>query len=822
VSGLLLISLVIGCRTSSPSADDEYERIVRDLTHGDLLAAESKADQAVRRYAGRDDEVSWRFRTLAAKVDIQQGKSLDALHELAREMPPSLANGDLEVQREMFLAVAYARLGQLEQAVQCLSKAERLSELTHSALQAELLSIRGVVDLEEDNPADAEKAFAEGLELARHQNDKYLQARISLNLGVVELNKEHFDKARDWFDTASEIARSVGAQLVLEKALANAGWAYYKLGDFEKALINFQRAEEQSEKLGGKYDQVAWLANTGLAQYQLNDLRAAEGSYRKSLVLAETIHNQVEILAAEQNLGFLLLQRGEIQPARENCDDALKIAVSIGNKSSRLEPTFLHALLVERSGDRKKTEDILETLEGESAGIASLRWKVEDELAKIHADAGEFGQADLWFRKAIDTFETQRRQIQNEDSKLPFFTNASQVYGDYAEYLVNHGRSDEALKLIDLGRARTLLEGLGIAKKEARSLLSENLDAKGVARRLHGTILSYWLGPTESYLWAITSSQVKLFKLPKESEISELVRSYQKSIQASNDVLAANNDAGQSLYQNLIAPAQAMIPKDSKVFIIPDGSLNQLNFETLLVPKPAPHYWIEDAVVVSANSVRMLAAFATHPRTQAPANLLLIGDPLPPGGPYEELPNAAREAAAIERYFSPERRMVLTRERALPSAYGNSHPEQYSYIHFVAHGTASRLTPLESAVILSPAPGDPDTFKLYARDIKRYPLRAELVTVSACYGSGARAYAGEGLVGLSWAFLRAGSHYVAAALWEVSDSATPQLMDHMYSAVKQGGTPDVAMREAKLSLVHSQGTYRKPLYWGSFQMYAGS
>jgi CHAT domain-containing protein len=158
----------------------------------------------------------------------------------------------------------------------------------------------------------------------------------------------------------------------------------------------------------------------------------------------------------------------------------------------------------------------------------------------------------------------------------------------------------------------------------------------------------------------------------------------------------------------------------------------------------------------------------------------------------------------------------------LPSAYAESHPERYAYIHFVAHGTASRLTPLESAVILSRTPGDPDTFKLYARDIKRYPLRAELVTISACYGSGARAYAGEGLVGLAWAFLRAGSHYVAGALWEVSDSSTPQMMDQMYAALEQGRTPDVAMREAKLSLVHSQGTFRKPLYWGSFQMYAGS
>ena len=117
-------------------------------------------------------------------------------------------------------------------------------------------------------------------------------------------------------------------------------------------------------------------------------------------------------------------------------------------------------------------------------------------------------------------------------------------------------------------------------------------------------------------------------------------------------------------------------------------------------------------------------------------------------------------------------------------------------------------------MVLSPPPGNPDNFKLYAREIMRFPLHARLVTVSACYGSGSRAYAGEGLVGLSWAFLRAGSHNVIGALWEVNDASTPLLM--------AGQTPDAALRAAKLSLIHSPAVYRKPLYWGGFQLYTGS
>jgi CHAT domain-containing protein len=130
--------------------------------------------------------------------------------------------------------------------------------------------------------------------------------------------------------------------------------------------------------------------------------------------------------------------------------------------------------------------------------------------------------------------------------------------------------------------------------------------------------------------------------------------------------------------------------------------------------------------------------------------------------------------------------------------------------------------PLDSAVVLSSDPGDASAYKLYARDILKQSLNADLVTVSACYGSGLRNYSGEGLVGLAWAFLRAGSHHVIGAMWEVSDVSTPLLMDHLYGELAKGSQPDAALRSAKLSMIHSGGVFRKPLYWAPFQLYSGA
>ena len=343
------------------------------------------------------------------------------------------------------------------------------------------------------------------------------------------------------------------------------------------------------------------------------------------------------------------------------------------------------------------------------------------------------------------------------------------------------------------------------------------LDARQVARSMGCTVLFYWLGPNQSYLWAVTPQQISLFRLPPEAEIDAAVRRYRKALVGPLDVLETANPDGRQLYDVLVAPAEKLIAHNSRVLIIPDGSLNSLNLETVLVSIFVLHYWIEDATILNANSLRLAAR---RPPGKNAGKLLLIGDAVAANRQYGELPNAAVEMESIEQHFAPRARRVLARDQATAAAYLASQPAQFAYIHFVAHGIASELSPLDSAIVLSKPESD-DSFKLYARDIIQHPLRADLVTISSCYGEGERAYTGEGLVGLSWAFLRAGAHNVIGALWEVSDTSTPQLMDHFYDQIKKGESPAVALRSAKLDMLHSGRVFRKPFYWAPFQLYVG-
>ena len=200
-------------------------------------------------------------------------------------------------------------------------------------------------------------------------------------------------------------------------------------------------------------------------------------------------------------------------------------------------------------------------------------------------------------------------------------------------------------------------------------------------------------------------------------------------------------------------------------------------------------------------------------------SLLLIGNPESAGAGYQRLPNAGEEVRSVERRMASLQKTVFEGAKAEPAVYRESQPDRFSVIHFAAHASANRESPLESAIILSPGK---DSFKLYARDVTQVPLHAELVTISACRGAGARVYSGEGLVGFTWAFLQAGARHVIAGLWDVTDRSTAQMMDTLYENISKGAAPARALRAAKLSLIHSSGNFKKPYYWAPFQVYIGT
>jgi CHAT domain-containing protein/tetratricopeptide (TPR) repeat protein len=817
----VVVSAFLGGCNAERSFDplETFQQAKLAFLLGDFAKAQSKIDEASRRSREPSSELAWKFRLLEAEIRANRGLNQDVLSLLNSPLPPSLAHGDLAIQKQMVLGIAYARLGRFHDADQSLADAQHLSDLSHSSLVGELARAFGVVAVESGNLENAERHFRNSLQLSRQEGDRFLELTALLNLGVVAIGQERYDESTGWSNDAYRIAQEAGARQTEEKALGNLAWAYYKMGDFDKSLSLFLEAADKSQRIGAVIDEAEWLNNSGLVQYQLGQFSIAEGYYRRSLALAQEIEDKEEIVDALTALAFVSVRQEKLDPAKKYSVQALELAQAEHDRAAELYPFLVKGQIAAQTEDAKQAEEIFLEVSRDPKSDLSLRWEAQNELAKLYEDGNRPGDAEKQFRLALSTFENARSSFQREDFRLPFLANAAHLYDDYIHFLLEHGRVDDALRTADYSRAQTLAEGLGISRKTSIAN-PDQLDAKQVARQSGATILFYWLGAERSYLWAVTPNDTALFQLPPAAEINSVVERYRKALVGPRDVLEVANPDGSKLFETLIAPAKKFSGGNSRVVIIPDGSLSNLNFETLLVSDPKPHYWIEDVTIINATSLRLLAS-SGNPRKSG-GKLLLMGDAIAPNREYGDLPQAAVEMANIERHFVPAERTVYARAGATAPAYLGSNPSQFSYVHFVAHGTASRLSPLDSAIVLSKSDAEEDSFKLYARDIIHRPLHADLVTISTCYGAGARAYTGEGLVGLSWAFLRAGAHNVIGALWEVSDVSTPQLMGNLYGELKKGRRPEAALRTAKLSLLHSSGVFRKPFYWAPFQLYAGS
>jgi CHAT domain-containing protein len=817
----LQVGCVVGLVILTPLEDSrgfdaraEYESIHRSFLRGQLEHSQHQADQDYRGSLARDPEWASKFQLLEAEVMVRRGLYDSALGLLA-DFHPAANDPEQTIQQLTVQSVALARQQQLSLANQKMARATELCRHAVYPACGKVLRARGILAVSQGNLSEARQLFLETLAFAQTHQDPFLKASAALNLGWAAIQVEHYDEAVDWSRTAYYASLELGAEDLAESSSGNLGWAYFRLGDTERALDLFLKAQKSAAKIGNTRSELGWMTTVGYAHQQSGDLNDSADAYDQALALAKRINSKQDIVDLLEDLAHLSIEMGKLDQASAYVAQLTPLLRSTQNRLDDLDVMLAQGEIAAARGQDAQAEVIFRAVETDPDSQLSMRLGATRELAKVCERRGDLVAADRMYQTALTTFEQARQQLQHEDSKLPFLTNAAPIYDDYIHLLVTEDKAQQALAVADHGRARTLAQGLGLDVPVQPAALR----VTEIARKVNATLLFYWLGRAQSYLWAITPTQMRLLRLPPQNEITAMVMRYRNALLGPDDPLESLNQDGVALFRMLVAPAADLIGPGSNVIILSDGALSQLNFETLIVPSPQPHYWIEDATVVSAPSLYMLAA--AKPSLRASGKALLLGDPLSFDPDYPELRNASAEMREIEKHFVPAEETVFARQSANPEAYLASDPRQYAYIHFVAHGVASQTDPLDSAIILSRSTGGEGSFKLYAREIIQQPIHARLVTISSCYGGGTRSYTGEGLVGLSWAFLRAGAHNVIGALWEVSDDSTPQLMDRLYQGLEAGLAPSAALRQAKLAMLHGRENFHQPFFWAPFQIYTG-
>jgi CHAT domain-containing protein/tetratricopeptide (TPR) repeat protein len=321
--------------------------------------------------------------------------------------------------------------------------------------------------------------------------------------------------------------------------------------------------------------------------------------------------------------------------------------------------------------------------------------------------------------------------------------------------------------------------------------------------------------------------------------------------------------AAHALYQTILAPA-AQTVGDKRLLVVADGALNYVPFEALVTAADgtdysALPYLVKTNEVVYAPSASVVAAVRAHQGGQAGAGMLVVADPVFDAADARAKSASAAQAADGERgNFSVSAAIAdITGAKEAPAAgfrlsrltgtrteaeeigrvarasglapdvwldFDASEANvrardlaKYRIVHVATHGLLNTERPQFTGVVLTLVNNrDADGF-LRTDEIFNLRLGAQLVVLSACETGLGREKRGEGVIGLTRAFMYAGAPTVGVSLWSVADRSTAELMSDFYKRLltRQSPTTPAALRAAQQQMIAGK-RYSAPFYWAPF------
>jgi CHAT domain-containing protein/tetratricopeptide (TPR) repeat protein len=715
------------------------------------------------------------------------------------------------------IGIAYSQSGEQQKALEYLEQALQLLRTTgpRSTEAYTLLNIgRTYRRLE-----DFEKAldYCNQARVIQKETGPNAQAAETLDeIGGIYSAQDQPDKARDYHEQSLAIQRSAGNVRREALALNFLGQTYNLLNKPEKALEQFTQALSILRTIGDLSSAAVALEGIARAEHKRGNLAEARKDIEESLALRETVR------ARSGSLQLRASYRATAEQAYEFYIDVLM--------RQRLDAEALHA------SERARARSLLERLNEARIDIrqgvdSSLIEKERDLMRVLNAKAQR--EMQLKARKgSSEEIATLQREIS--------------------------GLEDEYQQVLAAIRKRS--------PQYSALTQPQPLDLKGIQQQLdpNTVLLEYSLGELRSYVWVVTQNSFKTYTLPRRERVenvagrvyeSLVARSVVKSLEtpAERRLRIAGADAefqkaARELSRMILAPAAIEFGK-KRLVVVADGALQYVPFAALPVAGDRP--LVVDHELVSLPSA---SAFAVQRqnlahRQVAPKAVAVIADPVfsinderfgstaikqstetriiehLPGGPKGQLsiprlPFTRWEADQILAVSPAGASLKAVDFNANRAIAGSGELSQYRYVHFATHGYLDAARAGFSAVVLSmfDREGKPQDGFLRTHDIYNLKLPAELVVLSACETGLGKEVAGEGLEGLTRAFMYAGARRVVVSLWNVNDKATAALMQHLYTGMlRNNKTPAAALRAAQIEMLRTR-QWQSPYFWAPFVM----
>lgn len=760
------------------------------------------------------------------------------------------------------LAGIHRRRGEPEKALELYDEALQLHRTTGDReSEAKVLNAQGTLYLE---LGDFEKALdtnRRALELYRAVGNAEWEARALADIAGTRQVLGDDDTAGNEFRQALEINRGVGSTRVEAQALQGLAEIDLRRGRFADSLRQFEAALAQRRKNHDRFGEASSLLGLGSAYRHSGEAGKARDYFEQALVIAREA--EVGKYASESLLQLARLHRdgGALEAARSEIEEALAMTESLRNRvaSRQLRTTFLAS----RRAYYELYIDLLLRLAAREPGRG-----YEEQALAASERARARGLLDLLAEGKVDVEQGIDPELKRRERELERQLTSAQ--NRLIEVL-----SAPAPQATDLARAAALRSELARAEEQREELEGEIRrrhpryaeilypQPSGLAEiqgLLDGdsALLEYALGGERSFLFVVTRESLTVYPLPAAGDLARQVGRLREAIVEPGRRLAFQyTQAAGELYRQLVAPAGAVLAAKSRLLIVPDGPLQLLPFEALLTSGGSAGtdwsrlpYLIRDKAISYVPSASVLASLRRPGKREDPAagssikRFLAFADPVYSRSEAESGPEATQEAAT--RNGSPLARWSLARlaesgreVREIAGLYPPGEVALYlresanernvklnpllgtaERVHFAAHGFLDDRWPELSGLVLSragEAPGEsPDDGILRVYEIFNLRLSADLVVLSSCESGLGKEVRGEGLVGLSRAFLYAGTPSLVVSLWEVRDTSTADLMVDFYRQLdRPGGGKVEALRRSKLAMI-AAGRFSHPAHWASF------
>lgn len=718
------------------------------------------------------------------------------------------------------LAEALFRQSKAKESEAFFLEAHRIADALHDDAGVACTSNRlGSLARLRGESALARTRFGEALEASRRARRRDLEAFVQNNLAAVRKDAGELGASADALDSAIALLEREGLVQPAREARYNRGVLLRQMGDLRGARSALEHSHEEATAGGDR--RVASLSSVVLGNLLLS-IGAVDDAER-------WFERAVD--SAPQSVVYRELGRGLVSMERSRFDQAIA-QFERASREARLGNLAVDALLAEarrgealrRAGKHDESRRVLAAVVEEAAASESrvyALWMALWQLGRAEEAAGRIELAIDTLSRAIDSIESQGLSFGSRAEGLHFLLERVDPFVDLSAAGLRGGWPvDRLLAVHARAHARALRRSVDASSQRAHTV--PTVTAIRSKLREGEAHVDYLIGRDRGVAIVVTKSAAKGYVIPGIDSVRDAIIRWRVALErplrggaaARLDPMRdieADLEAGKRLTAAWIRPLEPLLRSCRRLTVVTDREMAVIPLAALPEARASGHGEIEFLID--------RFEFAYLPFGAAPAAvvvdagpIVLAGDPVPDqANEFPSLPGSRVELDGIEAVW-PGREVVrireeeLTRDRVHDALRSGS-----AIVHLSTHAVASTNDPRQCALVVSKGE------RLGFDRIASGAIDSSLVVLSSCRSGEGEVIPGQGIVGLSWAFLSAGARGLVVSLWTVDDRSTSELMIEFHRRLRDGRDVADALAGAQRMI---RAGHEHPAWWAPFVSYS--